>query len=144
MRELMQAFDDVKKQFAFSTRDVRFSLRGELENLDIFGKVNKGLITIPQYVYLTLMLPPLTVICRATMRGFFDSCITEIMTLIWEHVDRIEERGSRPKVSRCQLCQLRISNTDSSCSIYFLSVVLERLNICNIASMKPSERKTCR
>lgn len=50
MRELMQAFDDVKKQFAFSTPDVRFSLRGELENLDIFGKVNKGLITIPQYV----------------------------------------------------------------------------------------------
>jgi len=50
MRELMQAFDDVKKQFTFSTPDVRFSLRGELENLDITGKVNKGLITIPQYV----------------------------------------------------------------------------------------------
>ncbi|KAI4922167.1 hypothetical protein J4E90_000595 [Alternaria incomplexa] len=81
MRELMQAFDDVKKQFAFSTPDVRFSLRGELENLDIFGKVNKGLITIPQ----------------STMRGFFDSCIKEIVELIWEHVDRIEERGSRPK-----------------------------------------------
>ncbi|KAI4930473.1 uncharacterized protein J4E92_004305 [Alternaria infectoria] len=81
MRELMQAFDDVKKQFAFSTPDVRFSLRGELENLDIFGKVNKGLITIPQ----------------STMRGFFDSCIKQIVELIWEHVDRIEERGSRPK-----------------------------------------------
>ncbi|KAF1828846.1 hypothetical protein BDW02DRAFT_200221 [Decorospora gaudefroyi] len=81
MRELMQAFDDVKKQFTFATPDVRFSLQGELENLDIPGKVNKGLIIIP----------------RAIMRYFFDVCIKQIVTLIWEHVDIIEKRGSRPK-----------------------------------------------
>jgi hypothetical protein len=141
MRELMQSFDDVKKQFTFATPDVRFSLQGELENLDIPGRVNKGLIIIPRYAELFAFRKMLIKIFRATMRRFFDVCIKQIVKLIWEHVDLIERKGSRPKVV---ISSINASVSNQFCSICSLLEASELLSTCNIGLPRLSKKRKCR
>ncbi|KAF2127870.1 hypothetical protein P153DRAFT_432314 [Dothidotthia symphoricarpi CBS 119687] len=81
MRALMKKFDALKKHFGMDSRDLRLTLPDPVQDLNIPGRVNQGLITIP----------------RKAMENFFDACLIEIVKLIKEHIRRIELRGSRPR-----------------------------------------------
>jgi hypothetical protein len=46
IRKVMKVFDDRKRKFKKQGRDISIWLPGPLSNLNIVGKVDKGLITI--------------------------------------------------------------------------------------------------
>jgi hypothetical protein len=50
IRAIMKEFDGYKRKFASGSRDMKIDLPEPLENLDIKGKVDKGLLTITSYV----------------------------------------------------------------------------------------------
>ncbi|KAF3050005.1 hypothetical protein E8E11_009658 [Didymella keratinophila] len=81
MRDLMQRFDERKQAFTRESRDQYLDLPFPLENLNVPGVINEGQITIT----------------RSLMEDFFDSCIDVIVEMVKWHMERIAERGSRPK-----------------------------------------------
>jgi len=94
----MKTFDGLKRQFGVEHRNLPLLLPEPIQNLNIPGKVNGGLIRIPRSVATFALVTQLTM-TRKAMEDFFDYCIGDIVALIKQHVEWIGWQGDRLKVS---------------------------------------------